>query len=631
MTAEDLVGAGGDLLEVALEALRPPPKMTISQWAEKKRILSDDEAEPGPWRNTRTPYLVEIMNRLSPHDPCEEVIFMKGTQIGGTEIGLNALGYWIEHAPGRILAVYPGEDEAGDFSTQRFKPMCDATPALRNKLEDEKKGTRKVFLKTFAGGSIKFAGANAPAGLRSKPIRYLFGDEIDGWTLDSGGEGDPMALAEKRQGTYSNRKRFYVSTPTLKQTSRIEPRFEAGDQRYYFVPCPHCDHFQVLKWANFVIPKSKKTGELEPRRAHMKCVECDGRIENYDKETMLARGQWRATAPYNGFRRSYHLSSLYSPVGWLSWAHIAEEWKRAHRDPVKLKTFVNTVLGETWDLDDGETVDEDELFSRLREPFAYKIPDAIGIITAGVDVQGDRIEVEIVGWGESFESWSLDYVIIPGDPTGREIWDDLDQVLKRRFELEGGGKIGIDAVGVDSGYEAHRVYTFTKKRRRRRIWAVKGKANDTSGAEREIWPLAWNKNAAKDASFKVVGVDTCKAHIYARLAKCTEPGPGYSHVPDDRPKFWFEQLTSEKRQAKFRNGRRYWVWTKPDHVRNEALDCRVYAYAVLHGLEGLNRKVSDVLAERARKRELDAERPRRDDRRRRRRRAEDDFIPQRDW
>jgi phage terminase large subunit GpA-like protein len=643
-----------DLLDVGLEALRPPPTVTVSEWAEEKRILAEDEAEPGKWRNARTPYLVEIMDRLSPHDPTEEVVFMKGAQIGGTEVGLNALGYWMDGAPGRILSVCPGEDEAADFSTQRVQPMIDQTPTLSSKIgaqRGSKKGTAKVYLKEFPGGSIKFAGSNAPAGLRSKPIRYLFGDEIDGWALDAGGEGDPMKLAEKRQGTYANRKRFYCSTPTVKQTSRIEPRFRSGDQRFYFVPCPGCGEFAVLSFGRtdrsivptdvpifrFEIPKDE-AGRYQPADAHFVCQQNGCVVENHDKTAMLAGGQWRATAPYNGWRRSYHLSSFYSPVGWLSWARIAEEWIDAQGDPVKLKVLVNTVFGETWNLDDGDTLDEDALFASLREPFAEHVDNKVGIITAGVDIQGDRIELEFVGWGLAYESWSLDYIVIPGDPDHADIWNDLDRVLKRTFTNDHGDRLRIEAVAVDSGHKTTEVYNFVKTRWKRCVWAIKGQPNDTTGKERPIWPIEWSqskKAKVVNAKFKMVGVDTAKQHVYGRLARCVEPGPGFSHVPHDRPKWWFKQLTAERVVTKHtKAGVKYFVWELDAGARNEALDCRVYAYSALKGLESLGRTVEAVLVERdakrplRRQRELDAKRAGADARRQTAERV--DFIPRRD-
>ncbi len=585
----------------AFGALAPPPRLTVSEWADRYRVLPDDEAEPGRWKTPRTPYLREIMDRLGSYDPCEEVVLMKGTQLGGTEAALNALGYWIAYDPGRILVVMPGEDEANDFSRQRVQPMIDLSPAVRAKVGSSRSGrgaAESVHLKEFPGGSAKFVGSNAPAGLRSKPARYVLGDEVDGMALDSGGEGPPLVLVEKRQATYGGRKkRFYVSTPLVKQTSQILRRYLAGDQRRYHVPCPHCGHEHVLVWANFVIPKDDD-GIFVPERAHMLCPECRGRIENHHKASMLPAGRWIASAPYNGWRRSYHLSSLYSPAGWLAWSRVADEWGRCKGDPVALKAFVNTVLGEPWDQDDGETIDEGALFSRLREDWGPKLPESVSIITAGVDVQGDRLEVEVVGWGAGYESWSIAYHVIPGDPTGARVWEDLDAILRRRHERADGRMLAIKATGVDSGHEAQRVYTFCRDRMRRRVWAIKGK----EGAHREIWPLLWSRSKQfGDARFKIVGVEACKRHVFARLAKAVEPGPGYAHVPLDRGKHWFEMLTNEAMRTVYRRGRKITEWHKLGP--NEALDCRVYAYAVLMGLELAGYSFAEADVQLARRRE----------------------------
>lgn len=594
MVAQTLSDAGLELESLAIEALRPPPSLTVSQWAERYRVLPEDEAEPGPWRNSRTPYLIEIMDRLSTSDPCEEIVFMKGSQIGGTEVLLNALGFWIEHSPGRILSVLPGEDEASDFSRQRLGPLIENTPVLKARVAEKggKFGSNNVFLKEFPGGSLKLTGANSAPGLRSKPIRYLLADEIDGYTLDAGGEGDPLYLAEKRMGTYANRKRFLNSTPNIKQTSRIEPRYLGGDQRRYYVPCPHCGEKQILEWENFVIPEDE-AGVKQPNGAFMCCSLNGCVIENHDKDSMLPAGEWRATAPYNGWRRSYHLSSLYSPNGWLSWAHIADEWLRVQGDPISLKTFFNTVLGQTWDIEGGETINDGELLARRETYPEAGAPAPVLVVTGGVDVQGDRLELELCGWADKEESYSLSYVVIPGDPTGEEIWEDLWAILDKPIRVADGRKLRVAATCVDSSYEAHKVYAFSKRHWKRRVWAIKGK----SGQDREIWPLTWNRNRNKDAKFKLVGVDQAKRNVYARLAK-RERGAGYCHFPADRPAWYFEQLTAERMVTKYSRGHKRIEFVLPPGKRNEPLDCRAYAYAALCGLVSMGLVLEDKEASR---------------------------------
>lgn len=572
-----------------IAALAPPARISVSAHAEKYRILPDDEAEPGPWRNSRVPYLVEIMDRLSPYDDCRELVLMKGAQLGGTEAILNALLYWIEHAPGRILCVLPGEDEAKTFSRERLQLMIDNTPALKTLMAPQHSGKRgrprgeSVFHKQFPGGSLKLTGSNAPAGLRSKPARYVLGDEVDGWAHDSGGEGCPLIIAEKRLGTFPGRKAVYVSTPG-NEPSRIERRFLAGDQRLYHVPCPDCGKFFLFEFAELVIPE--EDGVKVPEKAHMRCPGCEVQIDEWHKDQMLAGGEWRPSKPYNGFRRSYRLPAFYSPMGWLSWAQIADEWLRAQDNPLELKAITNTVFAQTWRGETGESLDESELMA-TREDWGRLPPAEILVITAGIDVQGNRLELEIVGWAPGYESWSLVYMEIIGDPTGEQIWKDLDRVLRQRFELADGAKIGVSASCIDNSYEADRVFAYTRRRKKRRIWPVRG-ATDEARVKREIWPLNWrnSKKRGTGGAFKLVGTSTAKRHIYNWLAKPgSDPGPGRCHFPADRQRKYFEGLTAERRVTRWRKGFRWEEWHKDPSRANEPLDCRVYGYAALVGLE----------------------------------------------
>jgi len=613
-----------------LDALRPPPRLTVSQWADRHRILPDDESEAGPWRTSRTPYLREPMDALTPDDPTRIVAMMKGSQTGGTEaLCLNTAGYWIHHAPGRILMVRPDEDDARDFSAQRLQPMLDLTPELGQRVADGK--TDNKLLKDFPGGSLKITGARAPAGLRSKPVPYVIGDEIDNWPESAGQEGDPLYLAMKRQTNYPDRKTALVSTPLDDDGSRIQTWWLKGDRCTYWVPCPDCDAFLVLEWAIFVIPELPD-GTKDPDGVVAVCPHCGVEIPNEGKAAMLPRGVWRPlaeleggerlaalravglcgadgvdqrveTTPRDSTVRSFHLSSLYSPVGWLSWAGIAHEFLDAAGDPTRLRGVVNTVLGQTWRQADGRTVSAPALYER-REPFGEEIPRSVAFVTAGIDVQADRLEIEIVGWGSGFESWSLDYVTIAGDPTGREVWRDLDAVLRRTFALSGGGELRIEAACIDSGYEAHRVYEYAKPRWKRRVWAIKGRS-EGDRVEAEIWPQHWAKTkrkAAQDVKIKLIGTKRAKRHVYERL-DVADPGPGFCHVPEDRGLWWFQQLTSEKWTRKYHRGRAFRVWTLPadgpSRGRNEALDCRVYAYAAAIGLERSGRVIDEVLARRA--------------------------------
>lgn len=653
-----------DFIELALEAINPPPSMSVSEYADLHRILPSDEAEGGQWRTDRTPYAREPMDCMTPSDPCRVAVWMAGSQIGKTEaLILNCLAYWIDIAPGRIIHARPDEDDAADFSKQRLQPMIDLNPRLQAKVSDGK--TDNTMLKDFPGGSLKLTGARAPAGLRSKPVPYVAGDEIDNWPASAGTEGDPLYLLMKRQSNYPDRKTGLVSTPLDDEDSRILEWFLRGDRCTYWLPCPHCDELFVLEWALFVIPQDEN-GKKLPEETHVVCPSNGCIVEDGDKEYMLPRGVWRpmdsldpaermaalravGLAGENGVDervelseatrrkdiRSFHMASFYSPVGWFSWADIGAEFLLAYKDPTKFKIFVNTVWAQTWKQADGKTVSKSRLYKR-REIYEDELPRTIAFITAGVDVQHDRIELEIVGWGRGFESWSIDYVVIPGDPSGKEVWRDLDTVLRRRFAMQGGGALRIEATGVDSGHETHQVYKFTKKRTKRRIWAVKG-ANEDSKKELEVWPQEWNRSKLRGGSwsFKRVGTNRCKREIYTRL-DIDEPGPGYCHFPEDRSQTWFAQLTAEKWISKLHKGRAYLQWHLPSGKQNEALDCRVYSYAAAVGLERAGRTIDGVLDKRERRdaqRKLDAEAAgvETTPRRQRLRSPDDDWIPERDW
>ena len=315
-----------DLLRAWRDGLTPDPDLTVSAWADKHRVLSSRGAnEAGPWRTSRTPYLREIMDTLSPSHPCQRVAFMKGSQVGATESGGNWIGYVIHHAPGPMLAVQPSVELAKRFSQQRIDPLIEESPVLREKVAPARSrdSGNTVLSKEFPGGILVMTGANSAVGLRSMPVRYLFLDEVDAYPPSADDEGDPVALAEARTRTFSwRRKVFLASTPTIKGLSRIEREYEASDQRRFFVPCPHCGERQWLRFERLRWEKGK------PETAAYHCEGCEQPIAEHHKTQMLAAGEWRpATTSADPLTIGFHLSSLYSPVGWLSWERIAREWE----------------------------------------------------------------------------------------------------------------------------------------------------------------------------------------------------------------------------------------------------------------------------------------------------------------
>ncbi|HZV05709.1 MAG TPA: phage terminase large subunit family protein [Gemmataceae bacterium] len=582
LTAEEVVGAA------AAAGARPDPFLTISKWADKYRTLSQRaSSEPGPWRTDRTPYLREIMDCLSPSSPMERVIFMKGAQIGGTECGNNWIGYVIHQAPGPMMAVQPTVEMAKRNSKQRVDPLIEESEALRKLVSDPRSrdSGNTVLSKEFPGGVLVMTGANSAVGLRSMAARYLFLDEVDGYPGDVEGEGDPVNLAMARTRTFARRKVFLVSTPKITGMSRIEAAYDESDRRQYYVPCPLCREFQILQFAQLRWPKG------EPDKAVYVCQHCGQEIHNHQKQWMLARGQWRPNPAANWDRRTagFHLSSLYSPVGWFSWADAAKQFEQAQnkQKPELLQVFVNTVLGETWTLL-GEAPDWKRLYERREQYKVGSVPRGGVFLTAGADVQRDRIEVEIVAWGRGKQSWSIDYRVFEGDTSRQAVWDRLTDLLNETYPHVSGVQMPILQLAVDSGYATTEVYEWAR-RQGGRVVVIKG--DQRSGAilgapspievgplgERvkrgvRVWPV--NSGMAKEELYRWLRLDRPTDE---ELEQGIPFPPGYCHFPRYSEEY-FKQITAEQLVAKLVKGYKRLEWQKM-RERNEALDCRVYARA----------------------------------------------------
>ena len=575
--------------------MKPDPVLTVSKWADKNRMLTSKTAAiPGPWRTSITPYLKKIMDCLSVTSKIERVVFMKASQIGATEAGNNFMGYAIHHVPGPMLYVLPTVEAVKRASKQRISTMIEETPALRDRVAEPRtrNSSNTILMKEFPGGSLMMTGANSAVGLREMAARYLFLDEVDAYPLDVDGEGDPINLAIKRTQTfYGKRKIFIISTPTIKGISRIEREFQDTDQQKYYVPCPHCSTKQPLNWSQI------QWDDNDPTTAHYVCSECHGHIHEEDKEIMLEQGEWVAEAESSNDKTiGFHLSALYSPSQWYPWSQAVKEYLASKDDPALLKTWVNTTLGETWD-EPGTQVDSNMLYYR-REEYKAEVPNDAMVITAGVDVQGDRLEAEAVGWDEQKASWSIDYQIFWGDPDYDDVWLQLDEWLKKAWKHETGHRLYIQCACIDSGgHLTQRVYNFCKTRTKRRVFAIKG----VGGMGRQIASSPSHKKSGTEkrpVPLFTIGVDTAKEVLYSRLLK-TEEGAGYCHFPNHEPPYteqYFEQLTAEKLVTKTVKGLPKPVWELTPGKRNEALDCRVYAMAGLELLRPNFEKWRNYLA-----------------------------------
>lgn len=556
-----------NLFRSIVKILDPPPLLKVSEWADSYRKLSpESSAEPGQWRTERAPYQREIMDSVN-DSLIETIVVMSSAQVGKTEIINNIVGYFIDYDPAPILLLEPTLDLAQSYSKKRLAPMIRDTPVLRGKVKDAKSrdSDNTLLEKGFPGGYIAMVGANSPTGLSSRPIRILLADEVDRFPSSAGAEGDPLSLAEKRTKTFWNKKKIYVSTPTDKGISRIEAEFEESSKEEYCYPCPCCGRYQPLKW-----------GQLKFEDVTMECKFCKERFNEF--EWKAGNGKWIAENKNTVKKRGFHLNALASP--WERWEVIIKEFKEAKKKGKEsLKVWINTYLGESWEDQDGEIQDYESLVKR-RETYNCQLPEDILVLTAGVDVQDDRVEVEVVGWGIGKESWGVEYRVIYGDPGQQVLWNQLDEYLKGEWNYVDGLGLTISCVCIDSGgHFTTDVYKFCKPREYRRIFAIKGQGG--TGL-----PLIYKVSRTNRSKIPLIilGVDTGKENVMSNL-KVIDEGPSYCHFPTEIEKGYneeyFKGLTSEKKVVKYSKGIKKFEWTKKSGARNEPLDLRNYASAAL--------------------------------------------------
>lgn len=571
---------------------KPRDLLTVSQWADRHREMKSGTNAPGQWRTELTPYLREIMDSLSEHSPVRTVTFMKSSGVGGTEALYNWIGYIMHHLQNKdTMVVVPTLELRERSFNPRLTKMMEESEVLAELITtaSRNKANRADLMEYGAGAKIIKAGSNSADSLRSDHLPYAACDEVDAYPWEVGDEGDPITLIRNRQQTFGGRaKTFYLSTPIRERASRIAHLHGRSDKRRYHVPCPHCGHLQPLEFGGKEVKHGLKwrlelpdaeTGEVSgPVRqvldAWYACIQCEARIDEGHKTEILkeaghgGRACWIAGNPRIKKHRGYHINRLYAPIGLgQSWRDIAQDWINAQGDSSELKAFVMTTLGEVWS-EEGDSIEAVGLQARLEDYTREHIPAAL--VTAGVDVQKDRLEISIVAWGSGEEGWLLDHLILPGETTRQEVWDDLAEAL---------ADAGVQFAAIDSGYNTSMVYAFCEKRR----WCVAIKGVTGSGRplieDEKKRRQRMRARRRKGAAVEPLGVDQGKALLYARL-KMPAPGKGYIHFPrlaccDDE---YFAQLAAEKLVTKMRGSRPImeWVQTRP---RNEALDCMLYALA----------------------------------------------------
>lgn len=571
--------------------LIPPEDLKPSEWAEKNVQIPVGNAKPGPIRFANAPYQRGMLDAIK-EPGVRRISYMTGAQLGKTTIQQCITGYFIEHEPRSQIFVQPTQGDVQTFQETKLRPMLDANPKISRRMAKQRgrNGVNNSRIISYIGGWLMFSWAGSPKTLRGRSAPITQADEIDGFEATA--EGDPGELLSQRAASFGDDAlRTESSTPTIKGSSRIETAFELGDQRRYYVICPDCETKQHFRWENvtwngrlstsIADAENDTKGEHDPTTAMYVCEGCgscwdDGVRVAAIREAESKGGGWIATKPFKG-HISFHAPEMLSTFRRLR--DIVQSYldKLALGD---LQSFVNVSLGETFE-EQGDKVDPDSLMAR-REEYAAPCPAGGLYITAGVDMQMDRLECEIVAWGQGEESWSLDYRVIWGDPLTPDPWDALDDLLAETYQHETGAILPISAACLDTGGTSgmtQAAYDYAKGRTGRRLFAIKGVA----GWGRAVVEKPQRKQSGRDArkvDLFLVGTDEAKLITARRLNK-TDAGPGYCHFPADRDEEWFKQITAEKLTTRYVKGQAVREWRKPDRARNEALDCRNYAYAAL--------------------------------------------------
>jgi len=580
----------------------PPPDISVSQWAMNNRVLpKGTTSRPGPFKPEK--FQIEMMDVIL--DPLiHEVVIQKSTQVGYSDAVINNIcGYYIDADPKPIMLVQPTIDNAKDYGKKRITPMIESCPALRTKIKPptSRRAGNTLALKEFPGGFLKLTGANSGAGLRSDPVPVVLFDEVDGYPIDVDGEGDPIAIGTRRTDGFADWKIVKGSTPAKpKGISPIERDFLRSDMRRFHVPCPFCSFKQPLRWREPIPPNGDgfyrlfysvdADGQVDAASVAYICAGCKKKIPERYKQQMLNAGEWLAEFPDRP-TVGFHINALYSP--WReNWHALAQEWHEANKEnnPEKLKAFINLRLGETWE-EQGDSVEAVALKARL-EAYQAEIPDGVGLLTAAVDVQSDRLECVVKGWGDKEESWLIAYQQLFGDPGQEAVWNELDSFLLSTWDHASGQKVKITCTMIDSGgLHTDSVYRFVRARQHRKIFALKG----SSESGKEILGK-FSINNQYRVKLWLIGTDTAKDRIFARM-KIPGAGPGYMHLPDFIEDEYLAQLTSEKAVRRYRRGKgtiREYIKTR---ARNEALDLEVYALAALYVLgQAAIRKLGEMAA-----------------------------------
>ena len=564
------------MVKATLNLLDPPPDLNVWEWAEEYRRLGKDvTAKPGRYKTATAPYQVEPQESFT--DPeVQTTVLCWASRLGKTELINNLQGYIIDVDPSGILVVYPTLDSAKKWSKEFFTPMIKATPKLHGKIAEPRSrdANNTILAKQFPGGKISGIGSNSPTGFRQIQARVVLCDEIDAY--ENGAEGDPISLAFRRSDNYSNSIQVLSSTPTLRGVSRIEAWLERSDKRNWFCPCPSCGHYQVLTWGQVRWEKD------QPETAQYECEQCRERFDDSGRIEMIRAGEWRPTAEFTGVR-GYWLSGLNTTFppkrGFVGRLHqFAVEFLDAKRGGVEmLKSWTNTFLAESWE-EETERVEISPLVNRL-EPYAAEVPSGVAVLVAAVDVQGDRLECQVTGFGKDDEAWAIDYHKIFGSPDSPDTWAALDEVLSASYEHESGAILKIRRAFIDSGFREQSVYRFVRDKQSRGVFAIKGSSEQSA-------PLWKPPRRLKGHGVGIIGIggNVAKDILFGRL-KITDVGPRYLHFPENRgfDETYFAMFRAEEKRTKYVRGFPVYEYKKVAE-RNEAIDLWAYSIAAVESM-----------------------------------------------
>lgn len=515
---------------------------------------------------------------LAVTDPrVRKITVMGPTQLLKTELINNIVGYFMHQDPAPVIVMQPTGKMAEAWSKDRLDKMLRDTPALKSLVGERrsKEGDNTILHKSFPGGHITVVGSNSPSDLAMRPVRITLRDEVDKYPRSAGNEGDPSKLIQERSATFWNALDVGVCSPTVQGDSAIEAEYELSDKRAFHGKCPFCKELEELRW------EQVRWSEENPEQsAHYVCSKCDRPWVETDRLNAISKGEYVATAPFAG-HAGFKVNKIASP--WEGLNVLVKKWLESQNSPEKLKTFVNTQLAETWQ-ERGEVPEFKRLYERRESWKLNQLQSGIVFLTAGADVQKDRIEVEIVGWGRDKQSWSVDYRVIMGDTATEPPWLELDKIQNETWRTDSNQDLQLRMLAVDSGYNTTHVYNWVKKKSADRVRAIKGSDHlqMTFGQPKDVDIARDGSKLKRACKVWPVGVSVIKSEFYSwlKLDGAGDDGkylPGFCHYPQFEEEF-FKRVCSEQLVEKKVNGRTVNRWVKI-HERNEPLDCRIYARA----------------------------------------------------